>query len=275
MKKSNVKKKIETKLSSYFGRKSCQMLLFFALLWPLVIKVFLDTPGAVADYLCNSYIGVYPLLSDIGFVVVQIVSVLAELLRAGLIGCLLVTLLYALARGTRGKRLISYLLICLVSPLVVSAVGLLLNYACVVVGISRDSMGLFRLKLPQLYLAAMLEYFLYAVLVICAILILYHYLKKKSADMFGGEGFFPANGLFRVLTIAVVLFGSISLLMTLSDTLIDLKTYDVTASFSSILGYLVLPYLYLILKLASMLFFAAATMHKLDRVWKKGEKEGA
>ena len=273
--KKNTTKEMAS-VSPVFYKKLLFSLFLFALILPLSLKVFLDTPGNVLDYLCNSYAGVYAVATSVGLFSVQILSVISGVLRAGFIGCVLSILLYIIGRKASKVQILGCLSVALISPVVVSSVGLLLNYACVSVGINRDTMGLFRAKLPQLMLAARIEYVLYVVLVVCATLVLYGFSQKKKEDLFAdGKEFFPRSILFRAVTIAVMLFGIVSLLMTISDTVIDLKTYaGITDSFAGIMAYLVLPYVYLILNLAAMLFFAALTVRKLDRKWNSCKENG-
>lgn len=273
MKKMNTKRQVA--MPSSFYKKMFVTFLLFALVLPLLIKVFLDTPIGIADYVCNSYEGVYPVAARAGLVCVQIVSVLADVLRAGFIGCVVSALLYLIGRGARGTRLVSCFALALLSPIAVTGVGLGLNYFCVSAGISRDTLTLFKAKLPQLYLAAAIEYVLYGVLLVCAALILCRALQKHPDTLFDDAGgFFPFSRLFGAVTVSVSLFGLISLAMTVSDMVIDLKMYtDITSHLEGIMGYLVLPYLYLILKLASMLVFAAFMVRRLDRGWKKCEGE--
>ena len=266
-------KKITTKrqavMSNAFYKKILLNFLLYSLLLPLLIKVFLDIPIGIADYVCNSYEGVYPLAARAGLVCVQIVSVLADVLRAGFVGCVLSCLLYFIGRGARGMHMLSGFLMALICPIAVTGVGMGLNYACVSVGISRDSLTLFKAKLPQLYLAASIEYILYGVLLICAALLMLRTMQKHPKTLFeDAGGFFPSSALFKTVTVSISLFGIISLLMTLSDMIIDLKTYTgITEHLEGIMGYLVLPYLYLILKLASMLMFSAFMVRRLERKW--------
>ena len=274
MKKTTMSRQNEMPKSFY--KKTLISFVLFSLVLPLMIKVFLDIPIGIADYVCNSYEGVYPVAARAGLVCVQIVSVLADVLRAGFVGCVLSTLLYCIARGAKGARVLTCFALSLLSPIAVTAVGMGLNYFCVSVGISRDSLTLYKAKLPQLYLAASIEYVLYGVLLICAALMMLRTMQKYRATLFeDAGGFFPSSVLFRTVTLSVSLFGIISLLMTLSDMVIDLKTYTgITEHLEGIMGYLVLPYLYLILKLASMLMFSAYMVRRLDRKWRVSEKEG-
>ncbi len=274
MKKTTIKR--QTEMPKSFYKKILTGFLLFSLILPLLIKVFLDTPIGIADYICNSYEGIYPVAARAGLVCVQIVSVLADVLRAGFVGCVLSVLLYCIGRGAKGTRILSCFSLALLSPIAVTAVGMGLNYFCVSVGISRDSLTLFKAKLPQLYLAASIEYVLYGVLLVCAALVMLRTMHKHRATLFeDAGGFFPSSALFRTVTLSVSFFGIISLLMTLSDMIIDLKTYiGITDHLEGIMGYLVLPYLYLILKLASMLMFSAFMVRRLDRKWRACEKEG-
>lgn len=266
----------QSEMPKLFYKKILVSFLLFSLVFPLVIKVFLDIPIGVADYVCNSYEGVYPLAARAGLICVQIVSVLADVLRAGFVGCVLSALLYGIGRGAKGARIVTCFALALLSPVAVTAVGMGLNYFCVSVGISRDSLTLFKAKLPQLYLAASIEYILYGVLLVCAALLMFRTIQKYRGTLFeDAGGFFPSSALFRTVTLSVSFFGILSLVMTLSDTIIDLKTYTgITDNLEGIMGYLVLPYLYLILKLASMLMFSAFMVRRLDRKWRVCEKEG-
>jgi hypothetical protein len=198
---------------------------------------------------------------------IQVLAVLSELLRAGLVGCTVCVLLFGIGKkiGTRGVGV--NLAIAMLSPIAVSAAGLGLNYACVLVGFSRYTEYVFRAKFPQFVLAAFIEYLLYAVLLVCGVLILYYYNEKRSDVMFQDVGgFFPSAYLYRTVTVVTALFGVISLWMTVSDMILDLATFEnITKSLSAVMGYLVLPYLYLLLKLFAMLLFSAVIFRKLNR----------
>jgi len=266
MKKTKTKSKVrkEPVVSNGFYKKNFFTLLLFGLILPLVIKVFWDIPSGVADYICNSYAGIYPTASAVGLGAVQIVTVLADLLRAGLIGGVLCALLYGIGRKMSRGYLYASLAVVFISPLCISAVGFGLNYACVLVGLSRDTKYFFEARLSELMMAAMIEYILYMILMILAVALLYRASIKNRDTLFANsDGLIPTAPLYRVVAIAVSLFGIISLAITVSDMWIDLKTYgDITSSLSGIMGYLVLPYVYLILKLLCMLFFASSVFRR-------------
>ena len=255
-----------------FARSLQRTLLLFALIFPLALKIFIDTPAGVADYICNSYAGIYPTATTMGLLFTQILTVAADMVRAGFIGCVLCALLYAFAAGMEKTRVTIALMTALLSPIVVSFVGIGLNYLCVVAGINRDTPYFFKNKLPQLITSAILEYFLYAVLVICAVLILYWISSKRASDMLTDtDSFFSGSGMFRAVAASVALFGVVSFIMTVSDMILDLNTYgNIFDSLSGIMGYLVLPYVYLIIKLFAMLFFGTLLFRKLNG---KREKE--
>ena len=261
-------------LQDGFARKLQFTLLLFALILPLALKVLIDTPAGVADYICNSYAGIYPTATTMGLLFTQILTVAADMVRAGLIGCVLCALLYAVASGMDKTRMTIALTTALLSPIAVAGAGIGLNYLCVYLGLSRDTIYFFRNKLSQLMTAAILEYFLYAVLVVCSILILYWIASKNRGDLLADtDGFFSGAPMFRAVALTVALFGVISFIMTVSDMILDLKNYgNIFESLSGVMGYVVLPYVYLVIKLFAMLFFGTLLLRRLNR--KLSEKVG-
>lgn len=270
-KQTNIQK---TKATDPYFKKYLFTLFLYSLILPALLKVFIDMPSSVADYICNSYAGIYPTATTVGIISAQVMTVLGEMLRAGLIGCVLCALLYAIGKDYDRIHVLSYLAVVLLSPLAVAALGMGLNYLCVMVGFSRDTMAFFEAKLPELLMAALIEHVLYAVLVVCAVLILYWNLAKKPNKLYvDTDHFFPTASLYRVVTVMIALFGAISLAMTISDTVMDFKTYgNITESLSGVMGYLVLPYLYLIFKLGSMLLLSAMLFRRLNRKFGKEDK---
>ena len=263
-KQVNIQKK---KTDNPYFKKYLYTLFLYSLILPAVLKVFIDIPAGVADYICNSYSGIYPGTTKAGLVCAQVLTVLAEMLRAGFVGCVLCALLYVIGKDRDPIRILSYLCVVLLSPMLVSALGLWLNYLCVTVGISRDTLAFYKAKLPELLMASLLEHVLYTALVICAVLILYWWYAKKQDTLYADtDHFFPTASLYRVVVISVALFGLLSLAMTVSDTVLDFQTYgDITESLSGVMGYLVLPYLYLIFKLGTMLLLSAVLFKKMNR----------
>ena len=250
-------------------------LFLYSLILPMVLKVFIDIPAGVVDYICNSYAGIYPGATTAGLISVQVLTVLAEMLQAGFIGCVLCALLYAIGKDRDPIRVLSYLAVVLLSPMLVSGIGIWLNYLCVSAGISRDTLAYYEAKLPEILMAAVLEHILYITLVICAVLILYWRSAKKPEKIYADtDHFIPTASLYRIVAVTIGLFGVLSLVMTVSDTILDFKTYgNITESLSGVMGYLVLPYAYLIFKLGSMLLLSAMLFKRMNRKFGKETRE--
>ena len=115
-------------LQDGFARKLQFTLLLLALILPLELKVLIDTPAGVAAYMCNSYAGIYPTATTMGLLFTQILTVAADMVRAGLIGCVLCALLYAVASGMDKTRMTIALTTALLSPIAVAGAGIGLNY---------------------------------------------------------------------------------------------------------------------------------------------------
>ena len=281
MKKNKVLR--ESAISAQFFKKMFRSLLVYALILPLALKCLVDIPVSIGDYICNSYAGIYPTATAAGLVMTQILTVLAEMLRAGFIGSVLCIVLYLIARGAGRRQMILSFLLTLVSPLLISFVGMLLNYWCVKVGLSRDTVTIFKLKLPQLKAAMFLEYFTYAALLVlsalimCIALMVYRNASRSRDLLFEDKGgFFPSAPIYRLLTLAIGFFGLVSLAMTVSDMMLDLSNYyNITESLSGIMGYLVLPYLYLVMKLFAMMFCSAVVLRRLNKMWQECEEKDA
>ena len=263
---------IENKENRAVFKKTLKTLCMVSLIYPLLIKIFLDIPMGVADYLCNSYSLLYPTAATAGVIMIQVLAVVAEILRVGLIGCVLCVLLYLAGKKAERKVMVPAVMLALLSPPVISAVGMGLNYFCVANGISRVSPYQFKGEFLQYLTAALIEYAQYVVIVVGAFLVLYLFSTAKgtgSALFAQSKGFFPASYLFRAVTVSVCMFGVLSLVLKVSDMLVDMGQYDVTADFAAVIGYLVLPYLYLVLDLFAMLIFAAILYRSLERRWEE------
>ncbi|MBE6672604.1 MAG: hypothetical protein E7599_03670 [Ruminococcaceae bacterium] len=255
-----------------FYSKALRSLILFSLILPLLLKVLVDIPAVAIDYVCNSYAPFYPTLTTVGLVITQVVAVLADILRAGFIGCVLCVLLYVIDKNVGRVRVGSCLAVVLLSPALISGLGLYLNYLCVTVGLSRQTVYEFEAQMPEIRTAMVVELVLYAVLVVGAVLCLLlrgsrPSREEKLMQNDGDKGFFPCAHLFGTVAIAIGFSGLLSLVEKVLETVVELQTYNVTESFEGIISHLVLPYLYLALSLFAMLCFAAIMYRRIDKKW--------
>ena len=256
-----------------FYQKSMWTLLWFSLFIPLLLKLLVDIPSVAVDYICNSYAPFYPTATTTGLVAMQVLVVIADILRAGCIGCVLCVLLYVIDRHFDKVRFAAAVLTAIVCPAVISFAGVYGSYLCVSVGLSRQTVYEFEATLPDIRTAALVEFALYVLLIVIAILCLVLRQNKRTAGEkqteTGKDAFFPSAPLFKTVVIAIAISGGISLLEKLLETAVELKSYEVTASLEGIVSYLVLPYLYLAMSLFAMLCFAALIYHHMEKKWKK------
>ena len=261
-----------TESKKRFYNKSLWTLLWFSLFLPILLKLLVDVPSVAVDYICNSYAPFYPTATTAGLVAMQITVVIADILRAGFIGCVLCVLLYVIDKNVGKVRSCVMIGIAIVCPAIVSFVGVSMTSLCVSTGLSRQTIYEFKATLPEIKTAAMIEFALYMVLIVGAVLCLL--LRKNRANANEREeqtsnSFFPSSSIFKTVTIAIVFSGAVSLTEKILETVVDLKNYQITDSFEAIVSFLVLAYLYLVISLFAMLCFAAIICRRMDKKWKK------
>lgn len=276
--KKNMEKGVELAVKNRFYVKSLRSLVLFSLILPLILRLFVDIPSIALDYICHSYAPFYPTATTVGIVTIQIAAVLADILRAGFMGCVICILLYMIDKNAGKSRIGSALGISIVCPALVSGIGIYLTKLCVTTGLSRQTVYEFEAKLPDIKMSALIELALYAVVMVSAILCLLlrknHLLARDNLAEQDGDSFFPSTSLFGTVAISIGISGVISLLVRILETVAELETYNVTESFEGIVSYLVLPYLYLAMELFAMICFAAIIYRRIDKKWRAGSEKG-
>ena len=255
-----------------FFKKSVRSLLLFGLILPFLLKLFIDVPSVALDYICNSYAPFYPTATTVGLVIMQVLVVIADMLRAGFIGCVLCILLYVINKNIGRVRFCVAVAIAAICPAIISFVGVYMTYLCVSVGLSRQTVYEFKAILPDIRTSALIEYALFVLLVVCAVLCLALRNNRSGADkkdIDDKDSFFPSSSLFGTVALSVGFSGIISLIVKILDTFAELQSYQITESFEGIISYLVLPYLYLGISLFAMLCFAAMMYRRMERKWQK------